>query len=180
TPLVGHRLVELARPAGDAAEPLLAAAGARFVIPVPSREVRGPLGGERARRASRPLHDRQPEDAPPEVLRDPRCRLGGVGRATGLADGPGPASEAPYDPEVYGHVYAHVLARRRPEILPLDAILPTGALSVYDIRVPARDLVPTPAEAGRFVELVEAAGLDAGALRRTIDQWWVPDGGSPP
>src|SRR5262249_62360931 len=111
-------------------------------------------------------------------LRDLWRQLAGVGRALGLAEGPESAAEAPYDPEVYGRVYAHVLARRRPEILPLDAILPTGAFSVYDIRVPARDLVPTPAEAGRFVGLVEAAGPDAGAPRRGIAAGWVvPPGG---
>lgn len=59
TPFVGHRLIELARPADDAAEPLLTRAETRFVIAVPSREVRQHLEAERERRAARPLHDRE-------------------------------------------------------------------------------------------------------------------------
>src|SRR5262249_12663657 len=57
TPLVGNRFVELARPADDAAEARLTAPGTAFVIPVPSREVRVHMEGERARRAARPLHE---------------------------------------------------------------------------------------------------------------------------
>src|SRR5262249_28673940 len=136
---------------------------------------------ERVRRAGRPLHAREQEDAPPDVLRDLWRQLAAIGRALGLADGSGPASEAPYDPAVYARVYAHVLARRRPETLPVDTILSTGAFSVYDIRVPARELLPTLEEAGRFVERVEAAGADAGALRREIERWWVvPERASSP
>jgi hypothetical protein len=88
TPLVGHRLVELVRPADDAAEPILSAADARFVIPVPSREVRRHLEGERERRAARPLHPREREDAPPHVLRDLWREIARVGAALRLAGPP--------------------------------------------------------------------------------------------
>ncbi len=174
TPLVGHRLVELVRAGDGAAEPLLAAEGTRFVIPVPSREVRRHLEAERARRARRPVHDREREDAPPEVLRDLWRQLVSVAHALGIAGAPpDPGAEVPYDPDVYQRVYARVLARRRAWTVPLDTLLPTAAFSVYDFRVPARDLVPTDDEAARFVETVEATCGDPEALRREIERWWV-------
>src|SRR2546425_931570 len=74
TPFIGHRLVELARPAADTAERVLAAATTRFVIPVPSRELRAHLEGERERRAREPRHQREREDAPPAVLPAPLRR----------------------------------------------------------------------------------------------------------
>jgi hypothetical protein len=176
TPFVGHRLVELARTAPDAAEPLLAAATTWFVVPVPSREVRGHLEAERARRAARPLHAREVEDAPPGVLHGLWLELAAVARGLGMEVPPlGPGGDLPYDPETYERVYAHVLARRRVRALPVDTLLPTGALSVYDFRVPTRELVPTLDEAGDCVEAVEADHPDAEALQRQIDRWW--DGG---
>ena len=88
TPLVGHRLIELARPMPDDAEPTLSDARTRFVIPVPSREVRGHLEAERGRRAARPLHPREREDAPPEVLRDLWRQLARVAGTLGLSGAP--------------------------------------------------------------------------------------------
>ena len=112
TPLVGHRLVELARPMPDAAEPVLSDARTRFVIPVPSRELRRHLEAERGRRAARPLHPREREDAPPEVLRDLWRQLARVADALGAARAPIPPAAAPYDPALYAAVYRHVLRRR--------------------------------------------------------------------
>jgi hypothetical protein len=85
---------------------------------------------------------------------------------------PGPGGDIPYDPETYERVYTHVLARRRVRALAVDTLLPTGALSVYDVRVPTRELVPTPDEAGACVEAVEADHRDPDALRRQVDRWW--------
>jgi hypothetical protein len=70
TPFVGNRLIELARPADDDTEALLAAPTCRFTIAVPSADVRRFLEAERERRAAAPLHPREREDAPPPVLRD--------------------------------------------------------------------------------------------------------------
>ena len=181
TPFVGHRLVELARVADDAAEPLLASAGARFVVPVPSRAVRAHLEAERARRAVQPLHAREREDAPPEVLRDLWLQLVSVAHRLSIATAPpGPGGAMPYDPDVYEQVYLRVLARRHARPLPLDTVLPTAAVSVYDFRVPTEDLVPTEAEAARFVEA--EAGRDPDAGRRQIEAWWAPsvDASPPP
>jgi hypothetical protein len=195
TPFVGNRLIELARPERDAAEALLTAERTRFVIPVPSRELRRHLEAERARRATSPLHPREREDAPPEVLESLWRELVEVARALGILPSAPPASGADasvraptgdaaedrvarptpsYDPVIYQAVYERLLAHRHAQPLAVDTRLPADALSPYDLGVPARDLVPTEAEAGRFVEEVEARAGDAETVKRSIERWYRP------
>jgi hypothetical protein len=173
-PLVGHRLVELARAAEDEAERALGDARTRFVIPVPSREVRRHLEAERERRAARPLHPREREDAPPAVLRDLWRQLAQVGAELGLAGAPtGDVAAAPYDPELYAAVYRHVLRRRRTEVLRVNAVLDASALSPYDLRVPAVDLCPEAAEVAGLVAEAARDWPDPVALQREIDGWYA-------
>ena len=173
TPFVGHRLIELCRRESDEAEGVLSDRATRFVIPVPSTSLRAHLEAERARRARAPLHEREREDAPPDVLRDLWRQLILVARALGLA---GPerldAADAPYDPALYRKVYERLLVHRHVEALELDTALPAGAMSAYAFLIPTRDLVPTEAEAARAVLEVEAGYPSAEALRREIDGWY--------
>jgi len=81
TPFVGNRFVELAHRLDDRAEPLLAGPSCRFVIAVPSAEVRRFLEAQRERRAADPLHPREREDAPPHVLRNLWSDLAAVAAA---------------------------------------------------------------------------------------------------
>jgi hypothetical protein len=171
TPFVGHRLVELARPADDAAEPLLAAPSCRFVIPVPSPAVRAFLEAERGRRAARPLNAREREDAPPSVLRDLWRMLAEAARALGLG-GEGPPAQA-YDPAIYRRVYEHLLQHRHVDVLPLETVLPTAEVSVHDFAVPRHELTPTLEEALRAVRAVEARHPAPDGLARELDRWWV-------
>lgn len=178
TPLIGHRFIELARRGEDGAERLLASPACRFAIPVPSREVRAFLEAERARRAAHPLHAREREDAPPQVLRDlwrelvaVAPRLGVAGNVAGAGSG-GTAPTPAWDPEVYGGVYAALLRHRHAEVLPMATVLPTSTLSVYDFAVPLRDLVPTPDEADTCVRAEEARSPDLAALEREVARWW--------
>ena len=173
TPFVGHRLIELCRRERDEAEAVLSAASSRFVIPVPSRDLRAHLEAERARRARAPLHDREREDAPPEVLRDLWRQLIGVARALGVAGSEVAAlDDAPYDPALYQGVYERLLVHRHVEVLPQDTALPAGAMSAYDFGIPTVDLVPTAAEATSAVLDVEVSYPDEEALRREIDAWY--------
>jgi hypothetical protein len=169
-PLVGHRFVELARVAEDGAEPLLSAATTRFVVPVPSREVRRFLETERARRAAAPLHPREREDAPPRVLQDLWRQLAGVAAARGVTAAP-PAP--PYDPDLYRDVYVRLLRHRRVDVLRVDARFPTEGLSVYDFAVAYREVLPTPEEAAAAIGEVERRYPDPGALRREIERWYL-------
>jgi len=177
TPLVGNRFVELAHRLDDRAEVLLAASSCRFVVVMPSREVRRFLEAERERRAASPLHPREREDALPRVLRDLWRDLAGVARALGMsAASAGPAAvgdaAAPYDPFVYAGVYERVLRYRNVEVVPLDVILPTDRLSVYDFAVAPADLVPSEAEAEAFIREVERRYADPAALEQEIARWW--------
>jgi hypothetical protein len=168
-PFVGNRFVELARREHDDAELLLAGPAARFVLPVPSREVRAHLEAERARRAVAPRHPREREDAPPDVLRALWRDLVAVGLALGL---PSPAGEA-YDPDLYRSVYAHVLRDRTTEVVALDTVLPTDRLSVYDFDVPCREVVPAPDEPDRYIAAVEDRYPDRSVLLTEADRWWA-------
>ena len=167
-PFVGNRFVELARVEHDDAEPLLAGAATRFVLPVPSHDVRAHLEAERVRRAAAPRHPREREDAPPDVLRASWRHVVDVGRALGVAT----AANDGYDPAVYRAVYAHVLRHRRSEVLALDTILATDELSVYDFRFPRRDVVPGPGETDGFIDSVARHYPEPSALDADVDRWW--------
>jgi hypothetical protein len=127
------------------------------VIPVPSRALRQHLEAERARRAEQPLHPREREDAPPEVLRAIWREVAGDDR--------------PYDPDVYRQAYERLLTRRHATALALDTILPAGAVSPYDFRVATADLAPVAAEAARCIGEVEASHPEPADIQRAVDGW---------
>jgi hypothetical protein len=168
----------------DRAEDLLVAPWCRFVVAVPSREVRRFIEAERDRRTANPVHPREREDAPPPVLRDLWRDLMDVGARLGITacgvaptlDRGEPASvdgaAVPYDPVVYRRVYETVLRHRNVEVVALDVILPTEAFSVYDFAVPPPDLTPSPTEAEEFIREVERRYTDPNALEREIAHWW--------
>jgi hypothetical protein len=167
TPFIGNRFVELARRLEDDAEPLLAASACRFVVAVPSVEVRRFLEAERERRAAHPRHPREREDAPPWVLRDLWRELGEVAERLAI-----PVAGAAYDPDLYRRVYERVLVHRHVEAVALEVILDVGALSVYDFAVEPSAVVPTGAEAETFIGAVEARYPDPAVLDREIARWW--------
>ena len=170
TPFVGGRLIELARHEPDAAEPLLDAAACRFVIPVPSRAVRELLEAERERRAARPVHAREREDAPPHVLREMWREAVDAGRVLGVWTA---VDDAAYDPELYARVYETVLHRRHVERLPMDVRLPVEGRSAYEFTIPLEDLVPSLDEASAVLREVEARYRDAETLEREVERWYV-------
>jgi hypothetical protein len=168
-PFVGSRLIELARQMADDAEAILAAPTCRFAIPVPSREVRRFLEAERARRAARPSHPREREDAPPHVLRDLWRELVGAADALGIPV----KSRDEYDPLAYRRVYEGLLGRRHVEVIPVSTVLATATLSVHEFSMPHADLVPGEAEARTILREVEARYPDAAALARDVERWWT-------
>lgn len=170
-PFVGGRFVELARPGTDEAERLLTAPSCRFAIAVPSADVRRFLEAERQRRAATPLHPREREDAPPQVLRDLWRDLVDVARRLGLAPVVAGSGEPAYDPVVYRNVYATLLRHRHVDVLDLALILPTAQISVYDFATPPSDLVPSLAEAEHFIHDVERLYPSPAALDEEIARW---------
>jgi hypothetical protein len=169
TPFVGNRFVELARPLDDGAETVLAADSCRFALAIPSRDVRRFLEAERERRAAAPLHPREREDAPPQVLRDLWRDLTEVAGHLEVTPAVSPGS---YDPITYRRVYERLLRHRHIDVLALDVVLPTARLSVYDFAVPALDLTPSEADAEAAIREVEGRYADPAALEREIARWW--------
>jgi hypothetical protein len=173
-PLVGGRFIEPARPAGDAAEAVLAAPSCRFVVPVPSREVRTFIEAERDRRMARPAHPREREDAPSHVLRALWDDLIGVAGTLALPVAPAGGGRVAYDPAIYEAVYRHVLARRHAETLPLTRVLQVERISAYEIGVPTNALVPPAHEVERAIRAVETRYPNLERLAAEMGRWYEP------
>jgi hypothetical protein len=169
-PFVGHRLIDLARRARDEAEPILSSPACVFAIAVPSVDVRTHIEAERGRRASAPNHPREREDAPPHVLGALWRELVVAARALGIAP---TDDETAYDPVTYRRVYAALLRHRTTEVVALDVVLPTTAMSVYELAVPCVELVPDDDEADALVREAEARHPDLAALAKEVERWWV-------
>ena len=146
--LIGNRLIELAQPADDWAEPLLASDALRFIVPVPTREVRARIEAARERTIQTPRHPREIADAPPNVLR-------ALWRDVYREGAPsGPADDVPaYDPAIYAMVFERWLEARQTETLSIDRIV-DGSTSAYQLGVPATDLVASPAEVAQVMKRI--------------------------
>ena len=185
TPFVGNRFVELARRLDDRAEAPLTAASCRFVIAVPSPEVRRFIEAERELRSASPRHPREREDASPRVLRDLWRDLASIAHAlarsapeteyageSGVSGRAGSDAPVPYDPILYARLYERVLRHRPFEVLAHDVVLPTETMSVYDFAVAPHDLVPTSAEGETFIREVERRYPDLTTLEAEMARWW--------
>jgi len=155
TPLIGGRLLELATPAPDEAEALLAGEAARFVLPVPSREVRAVIEAARERSIASPAHGRERFDAPPNVLRQLWLDVYAEGHQAELVPPPPSGGALAYDPSAYRAVYTSWLRARRLTVLDIDRVLATEG-SVYDVGAVEGELVPTTAEVQRIIAIVDA------------------------
>lgn len=174
TPLVGHRFIELVRRIEDPAEALLAAPSSRFVIPVPSPEVRRQIESERERRLRSPQHDRERHDAAPDVLRDLWQQIVEVAEALGAGEVHRPPRlPAPFDPALYERVYRRLLAHRHAESLPLETLLPVSGFTAYTFLHPTDNVVPSPEDAARFIRAVVRDNPDPERLREEIARWYV-------
>lgn len=169
-PLVGGRFIELAKPAPDPAEVVLSAPSCRFIIPVPSPDVRAFVERERDRRMAQPVHAREREDAPSHVLRALWDELAAAARTLRLADA---APGGTYDPAVYEAVYRRVLRRRHAEALPLTRVLDVGDTSAYDLGVPARELLPSSEDVEHAIAAVEARYPHPDWIAKEMTRWYA-------
>jgi hypothetical protein len=172
TPFIGHRFIELARRRDDPAEALLANVSSLFIIPVPSRQVRRFIEVERRRRRANPLHTQESEDAPPQVLEALWREMTRIALLLGVISHT-PTADESYDPAIYQGVYQALLKHRRTRVVPLDTLLPTTTMSVYNFAVEPTAITPSADEIARFIEEVEHQYPDAAALERELEQWYV-------
>ena len=166
TPLIGNRLIELARRQDDGVEALLAGSETLFLIPVPSPRVRQVIEASRVREMASPRHERELANAPPHLVRAHWEEIPLLARRLGLS---GPTSGGGYDPELYGAVYRRLLRHRRAAILPVREVLPIRA-SAYELGAVAPELIPTPEEVAESMARVEAYA--PGQLEREIERWF--------
>ena len=157
-PLVGNRLIELVTPADDAAEAALTAATCSFVLPVPSDGVRRHIESERRRRLQTPLHQRELEDASPDVMAGSWRDLVATGRSLGVVASE-TADDPPYQAETYQAIYERLLQQRQVRVMSLDTLLPTRDMSVYDQPDGCELVLPRPDEVERWVLQAEAHPL---------------------
>ena len=172
TPLVGHRFVELARPAADAAESALSSDSTRFLVPVPTVEVRRAIEAARAATTERPRHEREQNDAIPSVLRILWRELFVAAEQFASERSDPPPVDVGYDPETYEAVYSRALRVRNWEPLRVETALTQQDRSVYDVDAPAQDLAPSEAEAEAYVARVEREYPDLAILQRETETWW--------
>ena len=158
TPLVGGRLMELAAPRLDEAEPLLASEAVQFLLPVPTSEVRAVIEAARERSIKAPRHDRERGDAPPNVLRSLWEDVYREGLAASAVAMPPPGA-IPYDPAAYRSVYLTWLRHRRVAVLEMDRLV-SGPRSVYEVGPIAGELAPNPDEVDHVLREVELTPLE--------------------
>lgn len=167
-PLIGGRLMEIARRADDAAEPLLADARTVFVLPVPSRRVRALIERRRAASIANPAHENEAQDAPPDLLRALWLELYDIARQLGLAQAV--ASDPHYSPEIYEGTYRHLLRHRQVIALAMDEPLRPVA-SVYDFDAILPQLIADRGGAQALLREIEATTSIA-RLRRDAARWY--------
>lgn len=187
-PLVGNRLIELVQQRDDEVENLLTGEQSIFAVPVPSKEIRALIEAARQRSIADPQHERERNDAPPNVLRELWIELYRVGQELNFGSSPqleqvatgdaghrhsAPQSSTPlYDPTLYRAIYQQFLRHRRTITLPLDQRYDTSTHSVYTTSFEPAELAPTPVEVSAFVAQVELLYPDLGALEEELVRWY--------
>lgn len=167
-PLIGGRLMEIARPDDDAAEALLSNQRTKFVLPLPSRAVRAIIEARRASTIANPQHENESQDAPPDLLRALWNDLNRVARQLGANDAA--EAESPYAPEIYEAVYRHLLRHRQVISLSIDEPLqPAG--SVYELAADLPQLVASRERAQRILARV-AATTPEKLAREQLSRWF--------
>ncbi|GAB4277185.1 MAG: hypothetical protein Kow0080_27960 [Candidatus Promineifilaceae bacterium] len=165
-PLIGNRLIELAEMHDDGVERLLASEQVQFVVPVPSWEVRTVIEEARARTLANPQHEREKQDAAPNVLQALWEEVNGIARQIGLTKA---NPKMPYNPYIYGGVYAALLQHRHVQTLLIDQVL-RPKQSVYELDVVAGEVVASPDEVTAV--LAETAHLyTPAALETAVANW---------
>ena len=159
-------------PAPMPPSPLLVSDTTRFLVPVPTVEVRRAIEAARAATTASPRHERERADAVPNVLRLLWGELLDAAAQLAAERGGAPPVDVGYDPDTYLAVYTEALRQRNWEPLPVEVALPPQSRSVYAVDAPAVDLAPTEAEAEAYVARVEREYPDLDALRRETAAWW--------
>ena len=165
-PLVGNRLIEVVQSMDDAAEPLLASAATRFIVPVPSVELRNHIVSRRSNSISMPQHKREALDAPPAMVELNWQQVLQMAQSLQLCN----VTSDAYDPEIYSRAYAHLLQKRHFECLQIDVALPVVG-SVYELGVVQTELSATASEVADIFAQLER-DFTPQQLKQAVDNWY--------
>ncbi len=168
-PVIGNRLSELAYSQDDEAEQLMSSEAACFVIPAPSQRVRQMIEAAREKSIANPQHEKEPRDAPPNVMRMLWQEIARLGFQVGVM-AEEPQGEVAYDVGVYTAVYEHILQHRHTQTLIIDEVLkPQG--SVYDLGTIQSELQPTAEQVEKInAELVQK--YTPAQLEQLVADWY--------
>ena len=151
-PLIGNRLIELAEVHEDPAEDLLQSSKVRYVIPVPSWEVREVIEQSREKTISNPTHEKEKLDAPPNVLQALWQEVNSLARDIGITKA---RPDSPYNPYIYGGVYEALLQHRHVTPVLVNVVLKPAA-SVYETEVELNELAASASEVEQLIGEVES------------------------
>ncbi|MGH8239162.1 MAG: hypothetical protein ACREXP_19380 [Steroidobacteraceae bacterium] len=154
-PLVGGRMIELARHVHDAAEPLLSGPDARYFVPSPSVEVRAAIEAARREEMSSHRHARDAANAPPQLVDELWQLVAMTAARLGLASG---VDTSAYSPDLYFAVYQAVLHRRAVTRVPVEEII-HSASSPYEFGAQFPELAPSAVEVNELIARAESEGL---------------------
>lgn len=168
-PLVGGRLLEIARPLPDEAEALLRDRRTQFLVPTPSQSLRALIESKREESIAAPQHEHEAHDAPPTVLTASWQAVFQVAVDLGLAGAD--AADRSYSPEIYAAVYRHLLRHRNARVLKIEeALQPRG--SVYDFSDRLPNLKATAAQAAAAFARLEAEQSVA-EVAAAAERWYA-------
>jgi hypothetical protein len=159
-PLIGGRLLSLAKPMADGAEDLLASEETLFLLPVPTAAVKDAL--RRKRHASMAADPSQP-DAAVDVLDGLVDEIAAAAIALGIA---GPATRG-YHPEMYAGVYLSAMRARHSRRLEVDQVFEVGD---HAVEPPVRRLEATELEVASA--FASAAAVPAPDRDRQFADWY--------
>ena len=168
-PISGNRLAELVHVQDDDVEPLLAGDLTRFLVPVPTTEVRRALESKRQGSISSPQHADDAQDAPMHILRQIWTDTHSKAVDLGLVDGDDTAASDEYDPTTYQRFFQHLLQRRNCRFLDVDTVY-ADVGSSHDLDVPTDELVPSADEISDVLASLEATWTTDQV--RSVDAWY--------
>ena len=151
-PLIGNRLMELAKPYDDEAETILKNEKTQFVIPVPTQDVRQTIETKRKLTIVEPQHEKDNHDAPPVVLQIMWEKLYKVAHELGFIDTL--LDNSSYTPEAYRAVYVYLLKYRNTIPLTISEIFePVG--SVHNLENIESEFVPSSVDVEQILSQLE-------------------------
>jgi hypothetical protein len=167
-PLVGNRLMELAKYYDDDVEAILSDVKTQFITPVPSKAVRDVIETNRERTIIDPSHEKESQDAPPNVLRALWRDLYQLAGQSGLTDGQ--AESVPYSPEIYSTVYRHLLQHRHGQPIEINEVLkPAG--SAYDMDTIVHEIRATPEQVSEILMRLER-DFTLDQVQANVERWY--------